>query len=181
MKPKKIGEERTWAKPSWRIPSYQPTGSPTQILLRRGRPSSSSSCQAAGWSPGRHTIHRRLPDVHDEDRRPLSTIRGVPLLWIRSRNPSSSSPRFFSSPTETLALADLRRRRLRSPEASPSSPGAPLRRLGSPGGLNRGGKVSISGFLPFPFAANSPESARLRSPPAAIHSGDHLGSTQVRI
>jgi hypothetical protein len=34
MKQKKIGEERTWAKPSWRSPSHQPTGSPTQIPLR---------------------------------------------------------------------------------------------------------------------------------------------------
>jgi hypothetical protein len=120
-------------------------------------------------------------DAPDEGRRPPSSIKSEPPLWISSRNPSSSSPWFLSSPTETLAPAGDHRRRFRSTEASPPSPGAPLRRLGSPGELNRRGKVSISGFSPISFAANSPESARLRSPPSAIHPGDHLGSTQVRI
>jgi hypothetical protein len=74
------------------------------IPFRVERSSSSSSRQAAGWSSGRHTIHRRLLDDLDEDHRPPMRIKGVcrhrertldrlfhfPRSYSRhSRNPSS--------------------------------------------------------------------------------------------
>jgi hypothetical protein len=92
-------------------------------------------------------------DAPDESRRPPSPIKWcrppgktlndpVSLLLLRSslrpRNPSSGQDP---------------RRRYRSSEASTSSPRAPPRCIGSPGGRNQGMVVSNSGFLPFPFAA----------------------------
>jgi hypothetical protein len=72
------------------------------LPLRVGASSSSSGRQAARWSTGGRSIRRRLSDARDEGRRPLSSIKRVPPLWI---SPSSfPSPRFLAG-TKTLALA----------------------------------------------------------------------------
>jgi hypothetical protein len=46
--------------------------------------------EAARWSSGRHPIHRRLLDVQDGGRRPPSSIKSEPPLWISPRSPVPS-------------------------------------------------------------------------------------------
>jgi hypothetical protein len=102
--------------------------------------------EAARWSSGRHPINRHLPDGRDEGRRPWSTIKTIPAArGTLGLHPFPSLPP-VSAVDRNPSSGQAPRRRYRSSEASTSSPGAPPRRIGSPGGRNRRMVVSISGF-----------------------------------
>jgi hypothetical protein len=75
----------------------------------------------------------------------------------------------------------LPRHRWRPSEALSCILRDPPRCMMHPGQKNRTNSSSIGGFSPFPFAADSPESARLRSAPSIIDDFDHLESSTVSL
>jgi hypothetical protein len=83
-----------------------PTPSPAVQPNLPLRSSSTSSWEAARWSSCRHPIRHRLLDTRDEGRRPSSSIKPKPPLWISPRiSIPSPSPSFLAG-TETLASAE---------------------------------------------------------------------------